>query len=64
MRFFRKVISCIAIVLSTLSLSFFSACSNNVEYTFKLKDNGELIANKGMGWNFGYYANSLSSFGE
>ena len=64
MRFFRRVISFILIALSTLSLSFSSACSDETEYTFKLKDNGALLANKGMGWNFGYYANSLSSFGE
>ena len=34
------------------------------DYNKKMSDNGALITNPGMGWDFGYYANSLTNFGS
>ena len=64
MRFLKRALSLLLMLVLTLSLSVSFACSDKIVYTFNLKDNGELIANKGMGWNFCYYSNSLSGYGD
>lgn len=61
----KRVAKKIVIGLSALAFAFssFSCGSGSLEHTVKLGDNGDLITNKGMGWNFCYYSNSLVKFG-
>ncbi len=54
-----KVISFIAV----LCLLFISGCNKGANVKITLKDNGALITNRGMGWNFCYYSNQIYDFG-
>lgn len=57
----RIVTLCTAFVVSFSA----TACGNiKLKRTVVLGDNGDLITNKGMGWNFCYYSNSLVKFGS
>lgn len=60
----KKIIKYISLVLAMLLTFAFTGCSESVSYKHKvtLGDNGELITNQGMGWNFTYYSNQMRKF--
>lgn len=61
----KRILNKIALLILTVVMSFssFACVGSKSTYTVTLGDNGDLITNKGMGWNFCYYSNSLVKFG-
>lgn len=68
MRIAKKLVVGLLSLVFALSVLPFASCGENVEIkpenTVQLEDNGALITNPGMGWNFTYYANNLTQFNE
>lgn len=58
----KKIIKTIAMLMLVCLL--LSGCAGGgADMKITLKDNGALITNKGMGWNFCYYSNQIYDFG-
>ena len=58
----KKIIKTIAMLM--LACLLLSGCAGGgADMKITLKDNGALITNKGMGWNFCYYSNQIYDFG-
>ena len=61
---FARFAAAILSGLLTLACVFSaSGCSVKYYHTVALYDNGALLTNPGMGWNFCYYSNQINSYG-
>lgn len=62
----KKIIKYISLVLAVVFMAAFSGCGGSGKINYKHKitlgDNGDLITNQGMGWNFTYYSNQMRKF--
>jgi hypothetical protein len=54
----------ISMILTTVSLFGCTEKKINYDFTKILNDNDALLTNPGMGWDFAYYANSLTYYGN
>lgn len=59
----KRIINKIFLLFLVVVFACPSFACGGYKYTVTLGDNGDLITNKGMGWDFCYYSNSLVKFG-
>lgn len=61
-----KKIILIGLCLIFGGVSMYGCTSAEIQYDYtkKLSDNDKVLTNPGMGWDFAYYANSLSAYGN
>ena len=59
----KKILKILSIMVLVCLFALGGCSSGGTDVTITLKDNGALITNKGMGWNFCYYSNQIYDFG-
>lgn len=64
MRKLIKIISCLLVAICGVSATACSKQPGEYKYVVELADNGALLSNPDMGWNFCYYSNQLAKFGK
>ena len=60
----KRLIKALAILLALVFCFSLVSCSKKDYTTVTLEDNGALITNPNMGWNFAYYSNTFTEFNQ